>query len=235
MDIGCPVRYRFRRADEVILLCMEFWHVLNRGIDNRMIVLDDKDRSRFVHSLFELNDVLLADPNHRLKPFDSMRKRETLVTIHAWALLPNHYRLLLSESVDNGLSMFLKKLNMGYAKYFNKRHSRAGSLWQGKPNKIRVKRDEHFLRVPKYIHLAPLDLSLPSWRKGTVVDPKAALEKLSSYRWSSHRDYLGEENFPSIVRLGIVRHSFGARAEYERELRTLLQDPEVAKGSVDFE
>lgn len=214
---------------------MEFIHIINRGIDNRMIVIDDKDRLRFVHSLFELNDLMLADPNHRLREFDPLRKRETLVAIHAWCLMPNHYHLLLTESVENGIPLFMKKLNMGYAKYFNKKYQRAGALWQGKARAMKIKRDENFHLIPKYIHLNPLDMSLPSWRKGRVPDPKAAVERLYQYRWSSHLDYAGESNFPSLVRMGIVRDSVGDRYQYEKGLRDILGDTEIAQHSMILE
>lgn len=217
------------------MFSMEFFHVVNRGIDNRMIVLDDKDRLRFVHSLFELNDVMLADPNHRLKKFDPMRKRETLVAMHAWCLMPNHYHLLLSESVDEGISQFLKKLNMGYSKYFNQRHHRRGALWQGKTKQLRIKKDENFHLVPKYIHLNPLDLSTPQWRRGNVKDVRAAIEKLRGYRWSSHLDYVGESNFPALIRMGIVRDSVGDRYAYEKGLRDIITDAETAQNSMILE
>jgi len=219
----------------LIFFCMEFFHVVNRGIDNRMIALDDKDRLRFVHSLFELNDVMLADPNHRLREFDPLRKRETLVAIHAWCLMPNHYHLLISESNDSGISLFMKKLNMGYAKYFNQKYQRTGALWQGKAKKIKIKRDENFHLMPKYIHLNPLDMSLPNWRRGTVKDAKTAIEKLRNYRWSSHLDYVGESNFPSIIRMGIVRDSVGDRYQYEKGLRDVLSDAEIAQHSMILE
>lgn len=218
-----------------IIFDMEFFHVINRGIDNRLIALDDKDRLRFVHSLFELNDVMLVDPNHRLRDFDPMRKRETLVAIHAWCLMPNHYHLLLSESVEDGISRFMKKMNMGYAKYFNQRHQRMGALWQGKAKMIKIKRDENFHLVPKFIHLNPLDMSAPNWRRGKVSDPKSVVDKLRAYRWSSHLDYAGESNFPSIVRMGIVRDSVGDRYAYEKGLRDVLSDPEIAQHSMIVE
>lgn len=217
------------------ILCMEFFHVVNRGIDNRMIVLDDKDRMRFVHSLFELNDQMLADPNHRLRDFDPMRKRETLVAIHAWCLMPNHYHLLLSESIDGGISLFLKKLNMGYAKYFNQKYERSGALWQGKAKKLRIKKDENFHLMPKYIHMNPLDLSFPNWRKGNLKDPDLALDRLRTYRWSSHLDYVGESNFPSLIRMGIVRDSVGDRYAYEKGLKLITEDPELAQHSAILE
>src|SRR3989344_2068407 len=102
---------------------MEFFHVINRGIDNRLIALDDKDRLRFVHSLFELNDVMLVDPNHRLRDFDPMRKRETLVAIHAWSLIPNIFLFLWPEPGEAGTSNSWRSLTRGSPKFLTGRHS----------------------------------------------------------------------------------------------------------------
>lgn len=214
---------------------MGYWHVLNRGVDKRMIALDDKDRERFVHDLYEFNDVKNTNPNHRILKKRSDSKRETLVSIHAWCLMPNHYHLLLSENVERGISLFLKKLNMGYAKYFNERYDRSGVLWQGKTKKIEIKRDAHFMYVPYYIHLNPLDMSMPQWRRGAVKDADAAIEKLRAYRWSSHRDYLGEENFQSVVVTNTLETTFGNYKMYEKSIRGLIQDPAAAADSLILE
>ena len=33
------------------------YHALNRGVDQRKIFLDDEDRFRFIHNLFEFNNL----------------------------------------------------------------------------------------------------------------------------------------------------------------------------------
>lgn len=214
---------------------MGYWHVLNRGVEKRMIALDDKDRARFVHDLYEFNNVSNVNPNHRILKNLSDTKRNTLVSIHAWCLMPNHYHLLLSEDVENGLSLFLKKLNMGYAKYFNERYARSGALWQGRTKKIEIKRDAHFMYVPYYIHLNPLDMSMPQWRRGAVKDTDLAIEKLRAYRWSSHKDYLGEGNFRSVVVTSTLETTFGSYRMYEKSIRGLIQDPLAAADSLVLE
>ncbi len=170
---------------------MEFWHLIGRGVDKRDIVLDDKDRVRFIHDLYVFND-LNPTPNFVLhRRHEVVRKREELVNIHAFCLMNNHYHLLVTECIEGGIPLFMKKLNMGYTKYFNERNERSGALWQGKYKKVLIERDAHFLYIPFYIHLNPLDYTHPKWRKGDVKKTHDALESLVGYRWSSHLDYLG--------------------------------------------
>mgnify|MGYP000745955618 CR=1 FL=1 len=177
---------------------MDFYHILNRGVEKRDIVKNDKDRLRFLHNLYVFNDTE-ATPNYILsKRHEEQQKRHCLVHVHAFCLMNNHYHLLLSEIEENGISRFMQKLNMGYAKYFNEKYKRVGTLWQGKYKKILIERDAHFMYIPYYIHLNPLDYSHPEWREGKVRNVQKALESLRQYRWSSHLDYLGIKNFPSI-------------------------------------
>ena len=59
-------------------------------------------------------------------------------------MMKNHYHLLLSELVENGMSLFLRKLNVGYAKSFNEKYERVGTLFQGRTKKILIENDAHF-------------------------------------------------------------------------------------------
>ena len=210
---------------------MEFYHVLNRGVDKREVVSDDGDRMRFVRSLFIYNDFRPA-PNFSSQSHhwnDWKRNRDTLVHVHAWCLMDNHYHMLLSpvNGDEAKLVKFMRKLNMGYAKFFNEKHNRSGYLWQGRYKKILVERDNYFHYIPHYIHLNPLDLQYPMWREGGVVDCASALGFLDSYRWSSYQDYLKKENFPSVIDTSVLASLLGTRNELESEVRNLITNPEL--------
>jgi putative transposase len=129
----------------------------------------------------------------------------------------------------------MHKLCMGYAKYFNKKHERTGVLWQGVHKRILIERDAHFIYIPYYIHLNPLDYTFPEWREGNVRNTNKALEALRSYRWSSHLDYLGEKNFPSIIGRSFLGPMLGTRAAYERAICDIITDPFIAGGAEALE
>lgn len=216
---------------------MELWHVLNRGVEGRNLFVDTQDYARFVHNLYEFNDSTPADNLWRLFDPSGMRDfvnpsfrkaRELLVDIHGWTLMENHYHLLLSERVENGMSLFLRKLNVGYANYFNERYERKGTLFQGRTKKILIRSQSHFLYILHYLHLNPLDY-LPEaqeWRfrsKGGIVNVNEALKYLDSYRWSSYLDYTSKKNFPSILTTSLFKDALG---DYHESLNTFLQDAE---------
>ena len=213
---------------------MEILHVCNRGVDKRTVFLDDSDKLRFIHDMFAFND---SDPtaNYAQPGRHNEHSRDCLVSIHAYCLMPNHYHLLLSALVDDGVSLFMKKLNGGYSKYFNERYARTGALWQGRYRRTYVERDAHMLYIPYYIHLNPLDLTHPEWRTGSVRKADQALAALKAYRWSSHLDYSGIKNFPSLLDRSFLAHELGTPLRYERELRSIINSPTQAANSTIIE
>jgi putative transposase len=210
---------------------MELYHALNRGVEKRTLFLDDKDRLRFVHDLYEFNDSAPAPEFVKYRDFVNpdiagRRGRDRVVDIHGWCIMGNHYHLLLSERVENGLSLFLRKLNVGYANYFNERYKRSGTLFQGRTKKIRISNDAHFLHILHYIHLNPLDFLKGSetWRTLEIKNAKDALAHLEAYRWSSYLDYCSKKNFPSVITKELFGDIF---KNYPRVITSYLADLEL--------
>ena len=214
-------------------------HVLNRGVDKRKIFMDDKDYLRFIHDLFEFNDQQKVRDssyhfNIRSVGQNEMRHterqpRKLLVDIHAFCLMPNHYHLLLSPRIENGVSLFMKKLNGGFAQYFNQRHERRGTLFERRYKSVAIASQAHFIHLPYYIHLNPLDMFAPEWREGELKDYKGAVKFLDSYRWSSHLDYLGEQNFPSLTSRDFLLEIFGGEKGYKKKINEYLKDLNLAR------
>lgn len=209
----------------------EFYHVLNRGVEKRKIFMDSRDYQRFIHDLEVFNSIERVDPNHRYNKENTRNmdigcpysRGEQLVQIHFFCLMPNHYHLMLSPLVEGGVSLFMKKINMGYAKYFNERYKRSGSLFQGKYKSVHVTSDAHFMYLPFYIHLNPLDLTTPEWRKGEIPSLEHVEELLSKYKWSSHLDYSGTSNFASVTDRTFFLNYFGGTDGYTKALQSYLK------------
>ena len=188
---------------------MELYHVMNRGVDGRLLFTDTQDYARFVHDLYEFNDTAPAlEFHHAVSRTENVGRRTSyirkqLINIHGWVLMKDHFHLLISEIVQGGMSLFLRKMS-GYARYFNERHERRGTLFQGRTKKILVEQEAHMLYILHYVHANPLDylLGAKMWRerdKGAVSDIPEALSYLEKYRWSSYLDYSDTPNFPSIL------------------------------------
>jgi len=219
-------------------------HVLNRGVDKRKIFLDTQNYFRFIHDLFEFNDEDSVnttfhvfkrkyndnDVRHRnIGNVEGERKqRKMLVDILAFCLMPNHYHLLLTPRVQNGIALFIKKLNGGYAKYFNAKYERSGALFQGKYKRVIIKDEAHFIHLPYYIHLNALDLIAPEWRERKLNNFAKAMKFLNSYRWSSHLDYLGKKNFPSITQREFLLDFFGGHEGYGSSIKRWLKQLDLS-------
>jgi putative transposase len=138
----------------------------------------------------------------------------------------NHYHLLISPVGDdlNNVSLFMKKLNMGYAKFFNEKYERSGYLWQGKYKKILVSNESYFQYIPYYVHLNPLDYTDYNWRKGGVM--AGSLERvkyqLENFRWSSFLDYSGKKNFPSILYTKLLSETLHSKAHQTVEISRII-------------
>ncbi len=206
----------------------EIYHVFNRGVEKRDIYMEEDDYFRFIYSLYECNDrnaVIMRDRmGQRIKrkkqknvkgvTFDIFGKeeRELLVEILAFTLMPNHYHLIVRQVVDNGISLFMKKLGNAYVGYFNDKYKRRGmgSLFQGPFKSAHVKTDEQFIYLAFYVFANPLDLFCENWKKKGIKNAKEAVEYLESYKWSSYADSIGKENFPSVTNREVLMNNFGS-------------------------
>jgi len=200
----------------------QIYHVYNRGVEKRSIFSNKKDYFRFIHDLFEFNDenpVLNLDHRIEVKPqyLEEMegKPRKLLVEILAFCLMPNHFHLILRQIRENGIVKFMQKLGTGYTMYFNKKYERVGGLFQGTYKAVLIEAEPHFIHLPFYVHLNPLELI--NYRGLTSIDWKKAMEFLENYRWSSFPDYIGRKNFPSVTSREFFLKFFGGEKEYREE------------------
>ena len=211
------------------------YHVCNRGVDKRNIFLEETDYLRAIHDLFEFNNqnplknggyffAKQSSEAGRQYIKDPKEPRKLLVEVLAFCLMPNHFHLLLRQKVEGGIASFMHKLGTGYAKYFNDKYTRSGSLFQGRFKAVPVKQESHFLHLPFYIHLNPLDLVSPEWRERKIINIQKTLAHLESYRWSSHLDYAGIKNFPSVTQRDYLSRFFESPALYKTQILNWLQD-----------
>jgi len=209
---------------------MELYHLLNRGVEKRDIFLDTYDRDRFVFGLEIFNDTRRIDNVHRLVNGSEVRltksNKQPLVEIHGWCLMKNHYHLLVSERAKNGITQFIRKLNIGHSKYFNTRYQRSGTLFQGRTKKVLISQDAHFLHILHYIHLNPLDFlhGAHYWRQGKISGVTPVLKHLEEYRWSSYLDYCGKSNFPNILSKKLFKDVY---PNYPKTIRKFLDAFEI--------
>jgi putative transposase len=168
-------------------------HVIMRGIEKRDIFTGDDDRHDFVT---------------RFSRFLESTGTDCL----AWALLSNHFHLLLRVN-DIPLSKFMRRLLTGYAVTFNLRHSRTGHLFQNRYKSIVCNEEEYLLELVRYIHLNPL-------RAGMV----ATLEVLDAYPFCGHGVLLGKNELKGQSTVEVLSR-FAKRDDAARKnYRSFIRD-----------
>jgi putative transposase len=174
---------RSARLDLVGLL----QHVIVRGIEKRRIFFDDQDRRLFLSRFSKLIEEMEID-------------------CLAWALLPNHFHLLLRPQKTK-MASFMRRLLTGYAVYFNLRHGRSGHLFQNRYKSIVCQEDPYLLELVRYIHLNPIRARLVK-----------EMKELDYYRWSGHAVLMGNQQLQGQTvdevlayygnRIGVARRDY---------------------------
>lgn len=149
--------------------------------------------------------------------------RDSLVRILAYCVLNNHYHLLIEEISEGGITQFMRKLGVGYAKYFNNKYKRVGSLFQNVFKNVLVDDDRYFQYLLVYINvLNPAGIIEPNWKEEGFQNIEKVLEFAERYQWSSHLDYLGKRG-SIILDKGVVATIFPTRESYFELVRSVLE------------
>jgi len=176
----------------------EFYHLYNRGNDKREIFLDTHDYNRFTMLLYLCNTTEPLDirsyfnEGRTFVELFGIHRKEILTDIGAYCMMPNHFHILCREKTEGGISLFMQKLSTGYSMYFNKKHSRTGSLFEGRFKASHVDNDEYLKYLFSYIHLNPIKIIDNEWKKNNIFDRGNAQKYLSEYKYSSYLDYTSD-------------------------------------------
>lgn len=136
----------------------EYYHLFNRGVDKRSIFSDEKDVDRFFESIEKFNSTQtigsIRDNLSTNKKIDGKSQpNQKLVNLVAYCVNPNHYHFILKQVAEKGIEKFMHKLGTGHTKYFNTKHKRTGSLFQGPYKAIHINSNEYLLYVSAYVNL----------------------------------------------------------------------------------
>jgi len=119
----------------------------------------------------------------------AFNKGEPLVAIGAYCLMPNHFHVLATPLVKDGLTKFMLKLQTGYSMYFNTKNERSGSLFQGPFKSEHAGNDNYLKYLFSYIHLNPAKLKDPQWREHGHIKRSAIEKYIEEYPYSSLEAY----------------------------------------------
>jgi len=180
---------------KIPIVAGEIYHVFNRSVARQPIFLSSKDYNRAIECMkFYLhNNLPLRFSHYNRLPKgqkDQMSKKikgsPHIIEVLSFCLMPNHIHFLLRSITEKGIIQFMSNFQNSYAKYFNLRTDRSGTLFQAMFKAVRIETDEQLVHVNRYIHLNPITAYIVN-----------NIEGLENYPWSSYPVYL--DSSPSFI------------------------------------
>ncbi len=167
------------------------YHITARGVEQRVIFDDDKDREHFIGSI--ANGV-----------------KEYGVRLYLYCLMTNHFHLLLETPCGN-LSSFMHKIQTAHTVYYNRRHNRCGHLLQGRFGSKLVDGDEYLDRLSRYLHLNPIYIA-----RNIKKPLEERIRILRNYKWSSFPGYAGLAEKMDFIEEEPLLNMTGGRKKKEK-------------------
>lgn len=115
----------------------QIYHIINRGNRRQTVFHDKNDYERFLKLLLE-------------------SKEKYNIKYYAYCLMPNHFHLVIYTKIAENLSNALHWISSSYVRYYNKRYSLSGHLWQGRYKSFLVQEETYLLILLKYVDANPL-------------------------------------------------------------------------------
>ncbi len=117
--------------------------------------------------------------------------------------MDNHVHLLINEGSDE-IGRIMKRINISYAYYFNKKYVRTGHLFQDRFKSEGIEKDAYLLSAVRYIHNNPV--------KAGIV------KKIEEYKWSSYSIYAETKNQNNSIDKRFVLEMFSDDIEKSTKL-----------------
>lgn len=174
-------------------------HVIQRGNNRQTVFVDDQDRQRYLR---DLSEALKLHP----------------VALHAYVLMPNHVHLLATPQEEGALSRLMQHLGRQYVRYFNARHGRTGTLWEGRYRSALIDSERYLMACSLYIDNNPV--------KAQIAVAAA------DFPWSSAQHHVGLRVDPVVTDHPLYWALGNTPFEREATYRRLL-DEGVAAATAD--
>ena len=230
-----------------------FVHIYNQGNRKQPIVLNEKDKWRFLLMLRYFNDeysphefskelkTLIINKSSKGggsgkpasplggeagfppsdKPFQELRDwpqgwptHEPLVNIICFALMENHYHLILEEIKQGGVTRFMHKIGTGMTNYFNAKYEESGRLFRGPYKSKTIDKDEYLSYLSVYIQVKnPFEKYPKGGIERAIKEFDQAFDWALKDPYNSLAEYAGSRQSP-IIKKSVLGKMFPSPQEY---------------------
>jgi putative transposase len=129
-------------------------HIMHRGNNRQDIFEAEEDMQRIKD---DINESLL----------------KSKCKLHAYVIMTNHLHLLLTPSDKEKLAIFMQSMANRYVRYFNAKHQRTGTIWEGRYKSCLIDNENYLFVLYKYIEMNPVKAGM--------------VKNIKDYEWSSYR------------------------------------------------
>lgn len=204
----------------------ETFHFYNRSVAKQSIFSKQEHLSKIISLInyYRCPQLLRYSKFRLLSPSgqaERLNKSNPYVSIYAYSFMPNHYHFMMKQEESKGASTFMSFLQNSYAKWFNTKYHRTGSLFQNNFKAVRVKTEEQFNHLSRYIHLNHTTSQLMTF------------EELRSTPFTSFATYLGIRKNVFLDTAPILNH-FGSSHNYESFVKNRVEYQQTLKAVKDL-
>ena len=190
----------------------EIYHVYNRSVGDLDVFSSHSKIQRILQLFFYYRYIQRLRFSHFNKLSWQTKEQyiyqflsqTPLVEIYAYSLMPNHYHLLLKQLQDGGIIRFLSNCQNGFAKFFNLKKKRNGTLFLTSFKAVRITNEEQFIHVSRYIHLNP------------VTDYLIKTEELLKSLFTSFRWYMRDMTMDCFINTEKILSIFKSKQKYKK-------------------
>ena len=191
----------------------EYYHIYNRGNNKQTIFHDERDYIRFLFLILHLqSNTVFCNIGRHVNYFVKHRMfntkeglknilRTRFVELTGFAIIPNHFHLIIVGVKDGGVSEYMRRLQDAYTKYYNTKYKRTGHLFQGPYKAVHIKNNNQLLHLSAYIHKNPRELT--NWKNKEYL-----------YPWSSYQNYLNNR-WGELLKIDIILEQFDTPEKYK--------------------
>jgi len=193
----------------------EHYHVFGRGANKEKIFIDDQDKARFVflithfQSPIKIYNISWYTDSFIKKGFFGIKEgkideilKHRSTKLVAFALMENHFHLLIQNLEDGILSVYMHRVLTAYSKYFNAKYKKKGHVFEGPFKAVHTKNNDQLLHLTSYIHKNPKEIE--GWDSS-----------YDKYPYSSYQDYIGLNRWGHFLSTDIVLKQFKDQIKYK--------------------
>ncbi len=161
------------------------YHVFNRGMDKRLIFLDNEDYWKFLDIIKKR---LLSKPKNKESPESLSEEIYGNIKLIAYCFMPNHFHLLIEQKSIRAMERFMRSISIAYSMYFNKKYGKSGKLMQGIYKAVNIVTPEQLRVVGGYIHRNPSEI----------------IRNIKKYPWSSYGAYCNQKELSFLTKERLI-------------------------------